>query len=105
VLVVRGVSESESEDGISRGRGCGWAVGAGVEAVDMGNGKRGDSGVLDGSTVRALLLVVSGMGREGRRDRLTGWQPEGETMNLGGLIFLVAVVIYARGDYSGDWGG
>lgn len=55
VEVVRGVSESESEDGIHWGRGCGWAVGVGVEGVDRGNEERGDGGVFNGSTVCTLL--------------------------------------------------
>jgi hypothetical protein len=40
--------------------------------------------------------VVSSMGHEGRRDRLMGWQRDGETVILGGIIFLQRW-LYTRG--------
>lgn len=77
LLSVRGVSVSESDEGIRRCEvwvagvtGTGWMTGAGVEAGEGDKGESGDSGVVVGISAHALLLVVSGTILDGRRDRL-----------------------------------
>ena len=68
---VLGVSESMSDAEVCRCDAGGTRVtGGGVGVVVRDKDDRGDSGVLLCIRARTLLLVASGAGHEGRRDRM-----------------------------------